>query len=143
LIDYASRKGVTILLDGRAKYDELERELEICERNGNQNIIIMHCPSGYPIRNDGVNLTVIPTLKKVYNYPIGFSDHSREKLMNYAALVMGANVLEKTLTLDKNTEEIEHFMSLEPQEAKEFCAGSACSRTSNRFATHNVQQKGK
>ena len=120
LIDYASRKGATVILDGRAKYDELEKGVEICERNGNHNIIIMHCPSGYPVRNDGVNLRVIPTLKKIYDYPIGFSDHSREKLMNYPALVMGANILEKTLTLDKNTEAIEHLMSLEPEEAREF-----------------------
>lgn len=120
LIDYASKKGVTIMLDGRAKYDELEKGVEICEKNGNHNIIIMHCPSGYPARNDGVNLTVLSSLKKIYSYPIGFSDHSREKLMNYPALVMGADILEKTLTLDKNTEAIEHFMSLEPHEAKEF-----------------------
>lgn len=120
LIDYASKKGMTIILDGRAKYDELERGVKICEKNGNENIIIMHCPSGYPVRNDGVNLSVIPTLKKIYKYPIGFSDHSREKMMNYPAVVLGTDILEKTLTLDKNTDFIEHLMSLEPEEAKEF-----------------------
>ncbi len=119
LIDYASKKGLPIILDGRAKYDELEKGVEICERNGNENIIIMHCPSGYPARNDGVNLRVLSSLKKIYRYPIGFSDHSREKLMNYPAIVMGADLVEKTLTLDKNTDAIEHLMSLEPDEAKE------------------------
>jgi len=120
LIDYASRSGIPIILDGRAKYDELEKGVEICEKNGNTNIIIMHCPSGYPARNDGVNLTVLSSLKRIYKYPIGFSDHSRKKLMNYPALVLGADMLEKTLTLDKNTDFIEHLMSLEPSEAKEF-----------------------
>lgn len=120
LIDYASKKNVAILLDGRSNYSELEKGIEICEKNGNSNIILMHCPSGYPARNDGVNLNVIPALRKIYKYPIGFSDHSREMLMNYPAVVMGADILEKTLTLDKNTDFIEHLMSLEPDEAKEF-----------------------
>jgi len=120
LIDYVSKKGVTILLDGRSNYVELEKGIEVCEKNGNKNIILMHCPSGYPARNDAVNLNVIPALRKLYNYPIGFSDHSRQMLMNYPAVVMGADILEKTLTLDKNTDFIEHLMSLEPEEAKEF-----------------------
>ncbi len=120
LIDYASKKQVPIILDGRAKYDELEQGVQICERNGNQEIIIMHCPSGYPARNDGVNLATLAALKKIYQYPIGFSDHSREKLMNFAAIAYGADMVEKTLTLDKNTDFIEHLMSLEPTEAKEF-----------------------
>ncbi len=122
LIDYASKKKVPMMLDGRAKYDELEKAVEICEKNGNRNIVIMHCPSGYPARNDGVNLSTLSSLKEIYDYPIGFSDHSREKLMNYPAMVMGADILEKTLTLNKNAEGIEHLMSLEPKEAKEFVA---------------------
>ncbi len=120
LIDYASKKNVPIILDGRAKYDELEQGVQICEKNGNKNIIIMHCPSGYPARNDGVNLATLAALKKIYQYPIGFSDHSREKLMNFAAIAYGADMVEKTLTLDKTTDFIEHLMSLEPREAKEF-----------------------
>lgn len=120
LIDYASQKNIPIILDGRAKYDELEQGVQICEKNGNRNIIIMHCPSGYPARNDGVNLATLAALKKIYQYPIGFSDHSREKLMNFAAIAYGADMVEKTLTLDKTTDFIEHLMSLEPREAKEF-----------------------
>ena len=120
LIDYASRKGVPIILDGRAKYDELEKAVQICEKNGNTNIVIMHCPPGYPARNDQVNLHVIKSLSKTYPYPIGFSDHSRDTLMNFPAIILGASMLEKTITLDKKTEEIEHYMSLEPIEAKEF-----------------------
>jgi len=120
LIDYVSKRGVAVLLDGRSNYVELEKGIEVCEKNGNKNIILMHCPSGYPARNDAVNLNVIPAIRRIYDYPIGFSDHSREMLMNYPAVVMGADILEKTLTLDKNTDSIEHLMSLEPDEAKKF-----------------------
>lgn len=120
LIDYAAKTGLPVILDGRAKYDELEKGVQICERNGNKNIIIMHCPSGYPARNDGVNLATLSALKRIYRYPIGFSDHSREKLMNFPAIALGADMLEKTLSLDKTTDAIEHWMSLEPGEAKEF-----------------------
>lgn len=120
LIEYAAKTGLPIFLDGRAKYDELERGVRICEAAGNENIVIMHCPSGYPSRNDGVNLNTLSALKDIYRYPIGFSDHSPEKIMNFAAMVKGADIVEKTLTLDKSAPHVEHFMSLEPAHAKEF-----------------------
>lgn len=120
MIDYISKTGLPVILDGREKFGDVDKAVEICEKNRNSQIIIMHCPSGYPVEHSGVHLNAIKIMKDIYDYPIGFADHSRGGLMNYAAVALGVNMLEKTITLSKATEQVEHFMSLEPQEFKEF-----------------------
>jgi len=120
IIDYLSKKGLPVILDGREKFEDVDKDVEICERNGNNQIIIMHCPSGYPAEHSGVHLNALKTMREIYDYPLGFADHSKGGLMNYAAVALGVNMLEKTITLNKATEHVEHFMSLEPKEFKEF-----------------------
>mgnify|MGYP001058935558 CR=1 FL=1 len=122
LIDYIAKTGLPVMLDAREKFEELERAVEICEENGNRNIIIMHCPSGYPAKHAGVHLNAIPIIKRVYDYPVGFADHSEGGAMNFAAIALGANLIEKTITLDKRTDAVEHIMSLEPSEMAPFIA---------------------
>ena len=120
LIEKIAQTGLPIILDTREKLTEIDKDIQICKENNNENIILMHCPSGYPAENVGVHLNAIKFLKEKYSYPIGFADHSPGDIMNYAAVVLGANILEKTITLNKSTEAVEHFMSLEPTELKTF-----------------------
>jgi len=120
LIDDIAKTNFPVILDGREKFSDVEKAIEICQKNGNEEIIIMHCPSGYPAENSGVHLNAIIAIQEKYEYPIGFADHSYGDIMNYAAVSMGVNMLEKTITLDKSTEHAEHFMSLEPNELKPF-----------------------
>ena len=120
MIDYVSKKNLPVILDGREKFEDVNKAVEVCEKNGNEQLIIMHCPSGYPVKHSGVHLKAIKTMKEIYDYPVGFADHSKGGLMNYAAVALGADMLEKTITLDRETEKVEHFMSLEPQELKGF-----------------------
>jgi len=120
MIDYISQKGIPVVLDGRERFEDVDKAVEICEKNGNRQIIIMHCPSGYPAEHSGVHLKAIETMRNIYKYPIGFADHSVGGLMDYAAVALGANMLEKTVTLNRETEHVEHFMSLEPKEFREF-----------------------
>ena len=120
LIEKIAKSNLPVILDGREKFDDIKKAIEICEKNGNSQIIIMHCPSGYPVEDSGVHLNAITEIQKKYDYPIGFADHSPGGIMNYPAVALGANMLEKTITLDKNVEHVEHFMSLEIDEIKEF-----------------------
>lgn len=120
MIDYISQKGIPVILDGRERFEDVDKAVEICERNGNKQIIIMHCPSGFPVEHSGVHLKAIETMRNIYKYPIGFADHSVGGLMNYAAVALGASMLEKTITLNRGTDHVEHFMSLEPKEFREF-----------------------
>jgi len=120
LIDQAAKTGLPIILDGREKITDVEKAVKICESNDNEQIVIMHCPSGYPTENSGVHLRAINGLQKKFDYPIGFADHSPGAMMNYAALSLGVKMLEVTITQDKSIEQSEHFMSLEPHELKSF-----------------------
>src|SRR6266480_306324 len=101
LIEYAARTGISLQLDtGNSTLGEIEAAVDRIVRAGNERIIIHHCPSGYPARRDGINLRVIQTLKAMFPYPAAFSDHTPGWDMDIAALCLGANMLEKTITLD-------------------------------------------
>jgi len=119
-IEKIAKTGLPIILDGREKFYDVEKAIKICEKNENKKIVIMHCPSGYPAENAGVNLRAIPAIQQKYDYPVGFADHSPGEVMNYAAVAMGVNMLEKTITTDKKIEHVEHFMSLELNELSNF-----------------------
>lgn len=120
LIDYVASKGIPIILDGREKFADVDIAIKICEKYENYQIVIMHCPSGYPAENAGIHLKAISEICSKYNYPVGFADHSPGDMMNYAALAMGANMLEKTITSDKKIVQVEHYMSLELHEIESF-----------------------
>lgn len=120
LIDKIAKTQIPVILDAREKLADIENAIKICKKNGNDQIIIMHCPSGYPAENAGVHLKAIPYLKKKFPYPIGFADHSPGDAMNYAAIALGTSMIEKTITLDKTTDQVEHYMSLELDDLKNF-----------------------
>jgi N,N'-diacetyllegionaminate synthase len=121
LIRRAAKLGLSIQIDtGSSSLGEVEAAVEVIQSEGNNNIIIHHCPSGYPARLEGINLRIIQTLKQMFPYPIAFSDHSTGWDMDIAALALGANMLEKTITEDRCTRSVEHIFSLEPEEATAF-----------------------
>ena len=121
LIRRAARSGMCLQLDtGNATIGEIETSVDIIRAEGNENIIIHHCPSGYPAHLDGINLRVISTLKKMFPYPIAYSDHSPGWEMDLAAVTLGANLVEKTITKDRTTPTIEHMMSIEPGDMTTF-----------------------
>jgi len=120
LVEKIAKKGLPIIIDGREKFEDVEYDVKICEYVGNKKIMIMHCPSGYPAKNSGVHLSALPEIQKKFQYPVGFADHSPGSIMNFAAIALGAKLLEVTITPNKNIEHVEHFMSLELDELKDF-----------------------
>jgi len=120
LIDKIAKTKLPVILDAREKFEDLVKDVKICEQNDNKQIVIMHCPSGYPVENAGVHLLALKNIQKKYDYPVGFADHSLGGIMNYAAIALGAKMIEKTITTDKSIESVEHFMSLELDELKTF-----------------------
>ena len=120
-IERAAHTGLCIQLDtGNATIGEVEAAVDTIRATGNENIIIHHCPTGYPARLEGINLEIIATLRRMFDYPIAFSDHSPGWEMDIAAVTLGANLIEKTLTENRMTRGIEHVMSLEPDVAGQF-----------------------
>jgi len=121
IIEAAARTGTVIQLDtGNAQIGEIEAAIDAMSRAGNEKVIIHQCPSGYPARLPSIHLRMIPTLKQVFGLPVAFSDHTPGWEMDVAAVALGANLVEKTITLDRTIRSPEHIFSLEPQDATAF-----------------------
>ncbi|MCG8552717.1 MAG: N-acetylneuraminate synthase family protein [Desulfobacterales bacterium] len=122
-IRYCAGTGAVIQLDtGNATIGEVERAFDEVLGTGNENVIIHNCPSGYPARFESINLKMIPTLKQMFGCPAAFSDHTPGWEMDIAAVALGANMVEKTITLDRTTPSVEHLFSIEPDEMNAFVA---------------------
>lgn len=121
LLRKAAKTGLCIQLDtGSSTFGEIEKAVDIIKSEGNTDIIIHNCPTGYPARIESINLRMLPALKTLFNCPVAYSDHSPGYEMDVAALAMGANLIEKTITLDRTIRSVEHIMSLEPQDTSNF-----------------------
>ena len=104
---------------GMASLAEIENAVNLIE-SCNKKIIINQCPSGYPAYLESINLNMIKTLKRMFDYPIAFSDHTPGATMDIAAISLGVNLIEKTITLNRKTKSIEHVMSIEPKDMQSF-----------------------
>jgi sialic acid synthase SpsE len=121
LIRQAAKTGMCVQLDtGNSTIGEIEEAIDVILQEGNENIIIHQCPSGYPAHLESINLNIIPTLKQMFQVPIAYSDHTPGWDMDVAAVSLGANLVEKTITLDRTTPSVEHIFSLEPSEMTQF-----------------------
>lgn len=121
-IKFCASKGVNIQLDtGNADIWEIERAVIAAEEEGCDNIIIHHCPSGYPAHLESIHLNMISTLRELFPmHTIAFSDHSPGWDMDIAAVALGASMIEKTITMDRTIKSCEHSFSLEPQDVDKF-----------------------
>jgi N-acetylneuraminate synthase (EC 2.5.1.56) len=77
---------------------------------------VLHCVSSYPARIEDVNLRAIKTMEMAFGLPVGYSDHTLGIEITIAAVAMGAKVIEKHFTLDRDMEGPDHKASLEPEE---------------------------
>ncbi|WP_072215204.1 N,N'-diacetyllegionaminate synthase [Campylobacter coli] len=112
-----------ILSTGMSNLGEIEAALEILCQGGTQraNITLLHCTTEYPAPFDEVNLKAMQTLKNAFNLDVGYSDHTKGIHISLAAIALGASVIEKHFTLDKNMPGPDHKASLEPNELQELC----------------------
>lgn len=118
LVEIAKTKKRVIISTGMCEMDEIEEALKVLKENGTSDITVLHCTTEYPAPYDEINLKVMETLKNEFGYPVGYSDHTKGIEVPVAAVAMGAEVIEKHFTLDKNMEGPDHKASLEPSELK-------------------------
>ncbi|WP_306534105.1 N-acetylneuraminate synthase family protein [Geobacter sp.] len=114
----ASKKKPIILSTGMASLAEIDRAVKTIEKAGNKEIILLHCISIYPPVNEDINLRNISMLQQTFGYPAGFSDHSLGVTIPLASVVLGAKVIEKHFTTDKNLPGWDHEISANPAEMK-------------------------
>lgn len=108
-----------ILSTGMCTLEEIRDAYNILKQNGAEEIVLLHCTTEYPAPIEDVNLNVIKTLKDTFHCAVGYSDHTPGIDVPIAAVAMGAKVIEKHFTLDKNMEGPDHKASLEPKELAE------------------------
>ncbi len=120
LLQSLGKKGKPIILStGMATIGDIEEALNFIRQTGNSNIGILHCVSNYPTDYKETNLNVIKSLKKLFQIPVGFSDHTNGTIIPAIAVALGANIIEKHFTIDKSLPGPDHNLSLEPNEFKE------------------------
>lgn len=107
-----------ILSTGMTDLGEIEDALDVLIESGTprENITILHCNTEYPTPFEDVNLLAMTTIKEAFKINVGYSDHTLGIEIPIAAVALGATIIEKHFTLDKNMPGPDHKASLEPHE---------------------------
>ena len=113
-----SKKLPIIISSGMSTLAEVDVALAELRNAGATDIILLHCTTNYPCPMQDVNLKAMLTLKEAFKIPVGYSDHTEGIEVPVAAVAMGAKVIEKHFTLDRNMEGPDHLASTEPVEFK-------------------------
>ena len=109
-----------ILSTGMARLGEIEAALEVLEASGTprERVTVLHCNTEYPTPMADVNLKAMLAIRDAFGVQVGYSDHTLGIEVPIAAVAMGATVIEKHFTLDRNLPGPDHRASLEPDELK-------------------------
>lgn len=119
LVHIAETKKKIIMSTGMSTLTEVVSALDILRSNGATDIQLLHCTTQYPTPYSAVNLKAMLTLKFETGCEVGYSDHTNGIEIPIAAVAMGAVIIEKHFTLDRNMEGPDHKASLEPGELKQ------------------------
>ena len=121
LVHIASKKKPIILSTGMSSLLEVKDALKVLEENGinKDNITVLHCTTEYPAPIEEINLKAMLSMKESLGVNIGYSDHTIGFEVPIAAVALGATIIEKHFTIDRNLPGPDHKASLEPSELKE------------------------
>ncbi|TGL10773.1 N-acetylneuraminate synthase [Leptospira meyeri] len=125
-LDEIGRLGKPVILStGMARLGEIEEAIQILERNGLSRdlLTVLHCNTEYPTPISDVNLLAMLSLKATFGVSVGYSDHTSGIDIALAAVALGAEVIEKHFTIDKNLPGPDHKASLNPLELKMMVRG--------------------
>ncbi len=142
-----------LMSTGMASLQEVEKSVAALFQSGlpENYLTILHCTSSYPAPDEDLNLNAIATLKKHFGLAVGYSDHSVGIEASFVAASLGATVIEKHVTLDRNLPGPDHQSSIEPGELRELVRfirrkdtmmGSGAKKpTSNELANADIARK--
>jgi N-acetylneuraminate synthase len=125
-LEYLAAKDKPMIIStGLSEVYEIDKAVQVIEKAGNTDIVILHCVATYPPVDYDVNLNNIKTLMNMYpDYPIGFSDHTIGTAIPLASVAIGACLIEKHFTLDKDMEGWDHKVSATKEEMAEIVSNS-------------------
>lgn len=114
-LQYIAEKGRPVILStGASDLGEVAAAIAALEAGGATQISLLHCVSQYPAPYEDINLRAMHTLANVFRVPVGYSDHTLGIEIPVAAVAMGARIIEKHFTLDRNMPGPDHQASIEP-----------------------------
>lgn len=116
LVEIARTGKPVVMSTGMCELQEIDEAIEVLKNNGTTDITLLHCNTQYPTPYKDVNLRAMETLRERYKVKVGYSDHTKGIEVPIAAVALGAEVIEKHFTLDKNLPGPDHKASLEPDE---------------------------
>ncbi len=125
LIKYvASTNKPMIISTGMANMAEIGEAIEVAQDNGCSELAILHCVSGYPAPITDYNLNTIPDMINKFGLVTGISDHTLDNVTSIAAVSLGASIIEKHFTLDRNGGGPDDSFSLELEDMANLCSGA-------------------
>ncbi|MEH2114736.1 N-acetylneuraminate synthase [Nostoc sp.] len=123
-LQYVARKGKPLIVStGMSYLSEVEEALRVIRQVGCEQLVLLHCVSSYPTNPAEANLRAMHSMATALQVPVGYSDHTTGIEVALAAVALGACVIEKHFTLDKNLPGPDHKASLDPKELQALVKG--------------------
>lgn len=116
----AKKKFPVILSTGMSTYGEIQTAVEQLSKYGSNDIMLLHCTTSYPTIPSEVNISVLPGLKSMFKFPVGYSDHTIGNEASIMAVALGAEIIEKHITLDNQLSGPDHKASMPPDKFIDF-----------------------
>jgi N-acetylneuraminate synthase len=125
LIKYVASTGKPMIIStGMADAEEIQEAIDAAREGGCKELAVLHCVSGYPAPAEDYNLRTIPDLMQRFGLVTGLSDHTLDNTTAITSVAMGASIIEKHFTLDRNGGGPDDSFSLEPAELAALCRDS-------------------
>lgn len=125
LIKYVAQTGKPMIIStGMADMEEIQEAIDAAKEGGCKELAILHCVSGYPAPAQDYNLRTLVDMQARFNLPVGLSDHTLDNTTAITSVALGACIIEKHVTLDRNGGGPDDSFSLESEGLKELCDGA-------------------
>jgi len=124
LIKYVAQTGKPMIIStGMADADEIQEAIETAREGGCKKLAILHCVSGYPAPPGDYNLRTLVDMQQKFGLITGLSDHTIDNTTAVSSVALGASIIEKHVTLDRNGGGPDDSFSLESEGLRQLCAG--------------------
>ena len=125
LINYVAQTGKPMIIStGMADAQEIQEAIEAAREGGCKELVILHCVSGYPAPAEDYNLRTLVDMQKRFGLITGLSDHTIDNTTAITSVALGASIIEKHVTLDRNGGGPDDSFSLESEELSQLCSGA-------------------